>query len=154
MNWSSFALGAAASGVAGLILWVVLPRGVVLKQSPMTRDADGNALYDTWQVVNDSHIAARIRSVKALGVDQDDPLAGVELPWGGLPDAGVQLSLDDFTSEVARLDGQRVWEEVVIAPGATATAHVGTNTSLVIDYRRAGWMGVLERRTLTIHGYV
>jgi len=154
VDWASFGLGAAASAVAGIVLWAVLPRGVVLKQSPKTRDAVGNPVYDTWEIVNDSHLPARISSVKALGADFDDPLKGVPLPWHGFPDEGIQLSLDDVAVEVARVEWQRAWSEVVLAPGAKATALVGTNTSLVIDYRRAGWVGVFERRSLTIHGCV
>jgi hypothetical protein len=123
VNWTSVALGASASGLAAIIVWAFLPKGVALEQRAVARDADGNPLYDSWHVVNDGHVAARIRSIRALGLDSDNPAEGVERPW-----------------------------RVVIAPGEDVVMSVGAATSAVIAYRRAGWLGVFERRTLTIHG--
>ncbi len=47
----------------GFGLWVVLPRGVVLVKSQLTRNFDGDPIYDMWTIQNDSALPVRIVSV-------------------------------------------------------------------------------------------
>jgi len=116
-----------------------------------TQSAAGDALHDTWQLQNDSPLPVQITAAKVWGVAEGlDPEEPIDLPWDGI--AGVWLRLDDFTAEFGRADWQRPWNEVRVEPGDTLTAHVDTNTSLRLLYRRAGWAGILERRSIEIHG--
>lgn len=147
MEWSSTAINAVVSIGVGVLLWMLLPRGVVL-----TRTLSGP---DLWQVKNDSPLPVRIMSVRVVSPEEwnettsrfDEPVLPVD---GGIH--GVSLSIDDEVADTARTDNQRPWSEVSITPGDTLTARVPTNTTLIIDYRRAGWLGILERRHLGIHG--
>ena len=156
MDWASTGVGVLVSIGVGIFLWAFLPRGVVLTRAVRTKDATGKHLYDTWEIRNDSSLPIRVRSVRVVTPDTwndttesfDEP----EMPWDGL--FGVRLSLDDSTAEIARRDWQRPWSEVVVESGDTLTAHVPNNTSVYVDYRRAGWSGLLERRHLVVHGEV
>lgn len=65
---------------------------------------------------------------------------------------GATLHLDDEVSEILRLDRQGPWNSVVVPPGETLKAKVTNNIDLRIKYRHAGWLGLLERRALTISG--
>ncbi len=156
MSWVATGISALVSIAVGLLLWAFLPRGVVLTRQVWTKDSGGNPLYDTWRITNDSSLPVRITSIRYVTPDTwndesrsfDEPV----LPSDGTD--GIRLSLDDSTAEVARMDWKRPWSEVVVEPGDTLTAVVGTNTTLLIDYRRAGRVGLFERRHLTIHGGV
>ena len=147
-------VSALVSVFVGLGLWLWLPRGVVL-----VRERDTDAL-DTWKIRNDSPLAIRLYDVSYVGVgtydERTDRCAVIPLKWDEGDDeyCGVDMSLDDETDEIGRNDWQRPWNKIVLKPGDTMTAEVGNNTSLVIKYRRHGWAGVLERRTLQIHGGV
>lgn len=131
----------------GVLVWALLPRGVVLTRAVRTENLKGERLYDTWELKNDSPLPVRLTSVRLVmpGYEGD-------LPWDG--QHGVILTLDDETAEIARADWQRPWNKVVVEPGDTLQAVAEVNTSLFIEYRRAGWFGVFERRRLAIHGAV
>jgi hypothetical protein len=146
-DWTAVGVNALAAAAVGVLLWTFLPRGAVLTRAVRSTNWRGEPLLDTWQVENIGPVPIRLRSVKVVGPALDE-----ELPWGGAH--GVYLELDDETSDIARTDWQRPWNEVVVGPGDTLQVRVGTNNSLLIDYRRAGWSGVLERRSIAIHGGV
>lgn len=150
MDWVSVYVSALVTVIAGLALWALLPRGVVLTRARKANERD------SWTIRNDSPLPIQLTSVRIAApetVDLESHTVGEpDLPWDGI--LGVRLSLDDFTAEIARQDWQRAWGEVSVEPGDTLTAHVPTNTTLYLDYRRAGWSGVLERRSLVIHGGV
>lgn len=160
VSWIEVGLGVLGAALVGVALWAFLPRGVILNRSVRAQDWNGNPLYDTWEVKNDSPLPVFVRSVRVSGFQTFNEETGeidkVDLPPDGL--MGVTLHFDDHALEVARTDQPRPdqqgsWAGLVIPPGETLQAHVEVNTMLYIDYRRAGWSGVLERRSLTIHGY-
>ncbi|MER6938001.1 hypothetical protein ABTX24_22270 [Nocardioides sp. NPDC127514] len=145
-----------ASVAVGVALWAVLPRGVVLTRSFPASTADGHILLDTWRVQNDSPLSIRIASVAARGPSTVNRQTG-DIEWVELkPDdeklRGAALHLDDEVAEIRRLDRPIAWSKEIIPPGDTLKAYVMNNTDLRIRYRRAGWLGVFERRTLTISG--
>lgn len=140
----------------GVALWAVLPRGVVLTRSFPASTADGQILRDTWSVQNDSPLSIRITSVAVWGIGtvnrQTEEIEWVELEPDDEKSRGATLHLADEVSEIRRLDRPIAWNQVIVPPGDTMKAHVMNNTDLRIRYRRAGWLGVFERRTLTISG--
>lgn len=149
-------VGAFVNGLVsvavGIGLWLFLPRGVVLIRIWPVRDWQDNVLPDTWGLRNDSALPMRIRSVAYLQASEGSA-------WGEMPPEGtngVDLNLDDETDEVRRTDRRPMipWSKIVIQPGDTMKAQISVNSALRIKYRRAGWAGVLERREITIHGFV
>lgn len=148
-------IDAALALATGFGLWAVLPRGVVLVKSRLTRNFDGDPLYDTWTVQNDSALPVRILSVtyRNLGTFQGNQWAWAELTEdddNGLH--GVWLHLDDEVPEIRRMDSLVPWGKVVIPPGDSMTAHVPNNSDLRIKYRRAGLFGIFERRAVLLSG--
>lgn len=145
-----------ASVAVGVALWAVLPRGVVLTRSFPASTANGQILLDTWRLQNDSPLSIRIASVAARGPGtvnrQTGDIEWVELKADDEKLQGATLHLDDEVAEIRRLDGPIAWSKEIIPPGDTLKAYVMNNTDLRIKYRRAGWLGVFERRTLTISG--
>ena len=93
-------------------------------------------------------------AVSGLGTvnRQTEEIEWVELEPDGEKSRGATLHLTDEVSEIRRLDRRTAWNRVVVPPGDTMKAQVMNNTELRISYRRAGWLGVFERRTLTISG--
>lgn len=149
-------LGAAASVVVGLALWLLLPRGVVLTRSFPATEADGSVLLDTWRIRNESPIPARIRSVAVCGAFSYDDSLG-EIRWielGNEQDthSPATLRLDNEVAEVRRVEARLAWRSITVAPGDTMTAHLLNNTTLRIRYRRAGPFGLVERREIQLHG--
>lgn len=145
-------LGILVSVLVGLGLWLWLPRGIVLVRQ---RDTDS---YDTWTIQNDSPLPVRLSEVTISGISivdtQTGVLTSVPLPCDGdrMKDLGVDMYLDDEVDEISRYDWSTPWNKVVLGPGDTMTAQVANNTTMLIKYRRAGWSGILERRTLRISG--
>jgi hypothetical protein len=148
--------GTLVSIAVGVALWAVLPRGVVLTRSFPATTADGQILLDTWKVTNASPLPIRITSVAVRGLGtvnrETEEIQWVELDPDDAKSRGATLHLDDEVSEIRRLDRTTSWNRVIIPPGDTMKAHVMNNTDLRIRYRRAGWLGVFERRTVTISG--
>ncbi len=157
MQWLELGISTAVSIGTGVGLWSFLPRGVVLTRETRLKDSQGNPLYDTWEVRNNSALPARLTSVSVTSPatfnEQTGEIEDLELPCSEGSVHGVGLSLDDDSSDIRRFDNETPWNEVVVQPGDTLQACISNNTSLTINYRRAGWMGLLERRSLTIHGY-
>lgn len=151
MDW----IGAIVSVVTGILLWYFLPRGVVLTRGRKSEGLRGEELHDSWEIRNASSlpiviVSARVHSpatwnAKSKTFDQPD------LPLHGSPE-GVVMRFDDEVTEIRREDLQQAWKGLVVEAGDTLTAIVPTNTSLVIEYRRRGFGGVLERRRVQIDG--
>jgi hypothetical protein len=145
-------IGAAVSVLTGFGLWAVLPRGVVLTRSERS-DA-----YDTWELRNDSPLPVMIRSVTVVGVatydDETGKFADVEMPAviEGVHFHGAALEFVDDVLNITRMDRQQPWRGQVVPPGDRLEARVLANTTLRIMYRRAGRLGVFERREITIDG--
>ena len=144
MNW----IDVLVSIATGVLLWALLPRGVVLTRARRTENAKGDTLHDTWEIKNDSPLPVRLTSVRVVMPGHEG-----DMPWDGGPH-GLTLRFDDDTAEIAREDWQRPWNHVVVRPGDTLEAHVPNNITLMIEYRRAGWSGVFERRKTRIDGLV
>jgi hypothetical protein len=147
---------ASVSIAVGVVLWAVLPRGVVLTRSFPAKTPDGQILLDTWKLQNDSPLPIRITSVAVWGLGtvnrKTEEIEWVELDPDDEKSRGATLHLDDEVSEIRRLDRTISWNKVIVPPGDTMKAHVLNNTDLRIMYRRAGWLGVFERRRVTISG--
>lgn len=158
--WTELSLGLLISTVQALALWAFLPRGVVLTRSQRLQDFAGRPLHDTWAVQNNSPLAVQILSAKVVGVgsydaDQDKCLA-VDLDGvDGAGTHGVEMSFDDEVLEISRVDREKpAWAGQRVPPGDTLQVSVPNNTSLTIRYRRAGALGIFERRAVTIDGGV
>ena len=152
-------VGVAASTLVGIALWLLLPRGVVLTRQMRTTDWRGEPLYDTWVLRNDSAVAARLLRVQVTSSTMYDDARGRFVPQILTDDlaasTGVLMALDDQVGEITRqeaLAGR--WTGVVVEPGETLQVTVPNNTDVRVDYRRADWAGVLERRHVRIRGGV
>ena len=149
VDWVGVALGTLGSLVVGVGLWIVLPRGVILtKTHPVFLSFGGDPLPDTWSIKNVSALTAMIESVTIQHMGMPEP---VPMPIEGLPTAS--LVFDDEVLEIGRTDRELPWTGLPIPPGESLTAHIGVNHMLTVRYRRQGWTGRFERRTLVVHGY-
>lgn len=151
-----FVVGAFASALTGIVLWAVLPRGVALTRTLRTTDWDGQPLYDTWTITNDSPVPVQLTSVAWQGVET---LVGDKLLWRELPPETSKIQGVDLTPEEEQLyykltDALGRWRGFVLPPGDTLRATVMNNHDLRIKYRRAGWTGAFERREIKVHGGV
>lgn len=145
--------------VAGVALWVALPRGVVLTRARRTQRYDGQPLLDTWEVRNNGALPITIRSVTYSGSHtwnaETRTIEERELPvFEGDGKLGVSLAFDDEVDEITRFDKQVRWRGLVLRPGDTLQARVLTNCAITIRYRRSGCFGFVERRKLRIAGGV
>ena len=62
------------------------------------------------------------------------------------------LTINDPTLDTYRTDRQRPWRGFIVPPGEDMTAIVAGHVSMTIRYRRAGPLGIFERREITMHG--
>lgn len=149
-------IGAAVSVLTGVGLWALLPRGVVLTRRVRTRDVAGFPIHDAWELQNDSPLPVRIISVTTEGIHTFDPdterIREVEVPTEPSEDFGVSLRFDDQTLEIARTERGLPWRSLVVPPGDRLQAIVTNNRTVRVRYRRAGMLGVLERRQVELHG--
>lgn len=123
--------------LASLLLWFFLPRGVVL-----TSPGDDSA----FQIVrNESPLPVRILKVTLSGVAHIDDR-------GRFIEVDVTDSHDEYLQVFG--EGDAVWRGHVIAPGHGVGVQVHVNSCVTIRYRRAGWLGVLERRRVDVFGGV
>ena len=126
---SGVAVGLVVTVLATLFLWLFLPRGVVLIGICLLK-TDPNEVM--WLVKNESSLSVRIQKVTLAGLvphlvtDKDEEYRA---------SAGGQTPLDR---------GQ------LMKPGQGIRVNLPPEFTMVIKYRRAGWAGVLERRTLRI----
>lgn len=150
-----FLVGAAASALTGLALWVLLPRGASLTRQMRFTDWEGQPLHDTWTITNASPVAVRIISVTYQSAET---YVGDKLHWKALPVGeethGVELSPHEEQLFYQLTDKLRRWRGFILPPGDTLEATVLNNHDLRIKYRRAGWSGVLERREIQVNGGV
>lgn len=137
-----------ASAATGLALWALLPRGVVLTRSVRHHQPSGARALDTWEVRNESPLPVKITRVRVIRPEGTTELSGTD----NRPDLSVSLSYDDEVQDISRTDRRRPWRGLPVLPGDTLTAVVSVNSTLCIRYRRAGWLGVLERREVQING--
>jgi hypothetical protein len=153
-----FLIGMGASAVVGMVLWALLPRGVVLTRAMRTQNWRGETLYDTWQLKNNSSLPIRLTSVTVTSPStynaSRNRVEGVPLTPQNQDGFGISLRFDDDITELTREDIDKPWNRVIIPPGDTLQASVPNNTNLRIKYRRAGVMGVLERRNMRVQGNV
>ena len=125
---------------AGLVLWALVPRGVVLTRSMQNPDPTGpDTKPDTWWLTNASAVPALITSMTLEGI-------------GHTSDPNEHVRFIDHALEAKR-ENHQTWEGVIVPPGEIIEAHVRTNHDLSISYRRDGLTGVLERRTVKVTGY-
>ncbi|MGG5259082.1 hypothetical protein [Phycicoccus avicenniae] len=154
-----FLVGVAASTVVGIVLWLLLPRGVVLTRLKRASDWCGQPISDTWVLRNDSAVAGRLLRVQVTNSSMYDDTRGRFVPQILQDDVaastGVRMFLDDQIGELTREEtfaGR--WTGVVVEPGDTIQVTVPNNTDVRVDYRRDGWTGVLERRHVRVRGGV
>lgn len=143
--------------LSGLTLWALLPRGVVLTRAYRLKDLAGEPLYDTWEVRNDSALPVLLTSVAFQGPETMDQRTH-EIRWDELPVHphlskvhGIDIRLDDEQLEYKAEDAEK-WRGFTLPPGDTMQVQVMNLRTLRIKYRRAGWLGVFERREIRIHG--
>jgi hypothetical protein len=146
-------IGAVVSVLTGVGLWAVLPRGVVLTRSISQREPG------TWELRNDSALPVRLTSVTVESVHTYNEETGkidvLDLPPEYLPGdrfLGATLAFDDPATENLRTAHTPPWRGQVVRPGDTLRAVVHPNARIRIKYRRAGWLGVFERRETRIDG--
>ncbi|KGN29454.1 hypothetical protein N802_13635 [Knoellia sinensis KCTC 19936] len=141
----------------GVLLWAVLPRGVVLTRSARTEDWRGEPVYDTWALRNESAVPIRLTSVAVRSPDTLDAKGRfeyVELNDDNADALAVALCFDDAYLETTRGENAQAWKGIEVPPGDTLQAKVDLNRDLRIRYRRTGPTGVFERRQVLIHGHI
>ena len=157
--------GGGVSIVCSLLLWFFLPRGVVLTSTELSYneiypgradDEPDNEPDDEWpddemighggfwRVKNESPLPVRIlkATIRGLGTYNEATSKFDE----------VDVTDSDDGYLIFDTEGDPAWRGYIVQPGNTFSASVGSNTDLIIRYRRAGWSGVLERRQLSIFG--
>ena len=128
--------GGGVSILCSLLLWLFLPRGVVL-----TSEATG----PLWRVKNESALPVRILRASIKGVETYNDATG-KFDDVDVSDEEGRLMLGDGFGDPPETRGY------ILQPGETLSAYVDLNQALTIHYRRAGYSGLLERRKLSISG--
>lgn len=140
-DWLAVGVGLVGSVVVGVVLWLALPRGVVLVKTDRTEEGD---VARSWHVRNESALPVRI-----IEITRADMATGGEAAPVSPSDAGI--SFDDEVLQIA-LDEGLSWAELELPPGEGFTVVVPTlNTTMALRYRRAGRWGIFERRVLSLH---
>lgn len=147
-----FIAGGGISIVCSLLLWLFLPRGVVLTSADLPYSENGyDPPYDDmdakgriWRVKNESPLPVAILKATIRGFETYDDATG----------EFKEIDVTDTYDEYLILDsyGDPDWRGHIITPGDSILATIGINSHLKIKYRRAGWSGVLERRQIVIFG--
>jgi len=138
-------LGMLGSAIVGVILWLYLPRGVVLIRSELTE------ALDTWTLTNTSALPVELVSVDATGSVSD--FGGrVAVPLAGLKGVAFHLPHREIWFEDWSADPNVGWGQVVLEPGDVLVVHVPVNADVIVKYRRAGWAGRFESRSIALHG--
>lgn len=143
----------AASTVVGFGLWAVLPRGVVLTRAYADEP-------EHWVIRNESALPVEITKVTHRGVHTHNEVTAeievYELPSVHQPQPpGISLDYEDEVASITLAEsGDGTWPGQVVPPGDTLNAHVSLNRDLRIEYRRAGRLGIFEKRAVEIHGGV
>ncbi len=145
-------IGGGISIIGSLLLWFFLPRGVVLTKSELPYGKKGyKPPYDDlevkgsiWRVKNESSLPVVILKVTLSGMETYDESTESFKKIDVTDTDDEHLILDDY--------GDTRWRGHIVDPGESFLANVGINSDLTIEYRRAGWSGVLERRQLMVFG--
>ena len=136
--------GGGISILCSLLLWLFLPRGVVLTSEEMGYDSTSHQ-YPQWRVKNESALPVRILRASIYGVATYNETTG-KFDDVDVSDEEGRLMLGDGFGDPPETRGY------ILQPGETFFARVGLNQDLTIRYRRAGCSGLLERRKLSIFG--
>ena len=126
---SAVAVGLVVTVLATLLLWLFLPRGVVLIGICLLKAGPNGVM---WLVKNESSLSVRIRKVTLAGLV---PYVVTDKGEEYRESAGGQTPLERGR---------------IMKPGQGIRVNLAPEFTMVIKYRRAGWAGVLERRTLRI----
>lgn len=148
--WLGVGLGTAGSLLVGVVLWLLLPRGVVLTKRWAVEYGTGTPIPVTFTITNDSAVEVQIISVDGPGFTSGTTWEPYPNPLD-LDDASTMLlTLDDFGLDIQREEKSPSWKGVRIPPGETMSARVDGIMAMRVRYRRSGPFGVLERRSLEI----
>ena len=147
----NFLVGFVASAVVGWLLWIVLPRGIVLSRKFPAHNFAGSPIPDTWILRNESSLPVRIAKVEAIGAAFDgsdwndlSPLEAMKL--------GFFPTLDSDISGGEALAGIERWKEVRVMPGDGLQVKMPGNTVFRITYRRDSIVSFVETRQVTVFG--
>ena len=146
--------GGGISILCSLLLWLFLPRGVVLTSTELPYSETGyEPPYDElevrgtiWRVKNESPLPVVILKATISGMATYDETAE------SFGEIDVTDTYDKYL--ILDSDGDPSWRGHITQPGDTFLASIDLNSNLKIKYRRDGWSGVLERRQLVIFGGV
>lgn len=150
----NFTIGLLVSAIVGIALWLFLPRGVVITRSKPARDVHGEPIPDSWVLRNESPLPVQILDVRYIGISTvvNGHPAWKPLTPSGLTNEPFLVSLDSDTGGGA-MSSDSDWNAVQLAPGDGLVLQMPLHHKLEMRYRRAGWVGVLERRAVTIQGF-
>ena len=135
----------ATSVIGGLLLLTFGPRQVVLSRREL------EDINDSWELANTSSVPISIVKVKASGSVVDFGRAR-RIPLKGLNGLRFTLPADEIWFNDWSSDAKTPWRRVQLQPGDVLRVRTPTNSSAAITFRRAGWAGVLDRRTISVHG--
>lgn len=151
----NFVFGLLASTIVGIALWLLLPRGVVITRSKPARDAHGKPIPDSWVLRNGSPLPVQIVNVRYIGVStivNEMPIWRLLTP-SELTDEPFDAALDSDVGGGEVLAANETWRGLQVTPGDGLVLRMPNNHTLEVRYRRAGWAGIIERRTIRIHGF-
>ena len=158
-------VGGGISICASLLLWFFLPRGAALtcrelkinksNEHPWQTSPDHHRLQQV-AVVDQNISLRRIKNETAIPVRiLKVSIRGLET-WNDITGTFEDI---DVTSEVLLIYTEGFGDApdaylAIVNPGETFSVLVAYNETMTIQYRRAGWSGLLERRRLSIIGDV
>lgn len=142
--WLDVSLGIGGSLLGSLLvgigLWLFLPRGAVLTKRPTDSALSG---AQSWILRNESAVGVRILWVERADMASPEPEK--------VAPGDLLLSFEDERHDIAVDEGAN-WNHLILEPGDGVTVTIPTlNTNIVIRYRRDGWTGAGERRSIVLH---
>ncbi|XKH54426.1 hypothetical protein LG284_05400 [Citricoccus nitrophenolicus] len=150
----NFAIGLLASTIVGIALWLLLPRGVVITRGMPARDEFGVPIPDSWVLRNQSALPVQILDVRYRG---SSTYVDERLVWKPLTPA--ELTMEPFSASLdtdvggGAMSNDSRWSTIQLGPGNGLVLRMPLHHELKMQYRRSGWAGIFERRTVTIHGF-
>ncbi|MFI8776559.1 hypothetical protein ACIGH6_05645 [Brachybacterium paraconglomeratum] len=147
----NFLIGFAASALVGLMLWFVLPRGIVLSRKFPAVGLGGAPINDTWVLRNESSIPIRISKVEAIG-SMIDGVEWKELSLKTARSLGFEPGLDSDISGGEALSSVTEWKGVRVLPGDGLHATMPGNSHFRFTYQRDSLLGFIETRQVTVYG--
>lgn len=151
----NFAIGLLASTIVGIALWLFLPRGVVITRSKPAKDDHGEPIPDSWVLRNQSPLPVQILRVRYTGFSTivNETPRWKQLTPDQLADEPFDAVLDSDVGGGEVLSAHESWRGFQMTPGDGLVLRMPNNHTLEVRYRRAGWAGIFERRTIRIHGF-